>query len=105
MERSNLLQKLAYGARPSHEVGAGQERGGGSRALHSGSCISLYILQCTEIPLPPLQAMRDTEMMQGSNPVWRIGDGGIIFDDLILILLVHVSLSSWQVVLCLNRAL
>ena len=58
------------------------------------------------ILLPPIfQETTETQMVYGSNPAWKVGDGGIGLDDLVLIALLHVSRGSWQVVLCLNREL
>ena len=48
---------------------------------------------------------KDTQMIYGSNPAWKVGNGDITLDDLVLIALLHVSRGSWQVVLCLNREL
>ncbi|KAH9980588.1 hypothetical protein BJV74DRAFT_779394 [Russula compacta] len=47
--------------------------------------------------------MDDAQRLQGHDPNWWIGNGGITKDQVILIGAVHVSQGSWQPILQLNR--
>lgn len=47
--------------------------------------------------------LQDAQRLQGHDPSWWIGNGGITKDQVILIGAVHVSQGSWQPILQLNR--
>jgi len=38
-----------------------------------------------------------------NDPRWRIGEGGVTLDDVVIIGIVHVSSGSWQVLLQLRQ--
>jgi len=47
--------------------------------------------------------VQEVERLEGQDPNWRIGAGGITKEQVILIGVVHVSQGSWQPILQLNR--
>ncbi len=46
---------------------------------------------------------QEAERVEGQDPNWRIGVGGITKDQVTLIGVIHVSQGSWQPILQLNR--
>jgi hypothetical protein len=55
------------------------------------------------LTVPTSFLVQEAERLQGQNPNWRIGAGGITKEDVILVGIVHVSQGSWQPILQLNR--
>jgi len=47
--------------------------------------------------------LQEAERLEGQDPNWRVGAGGITKGQVILIGVVHVSQGSWQPILQLNR--
>jgi hypothetical protein len=47
--------------------------------------------------------VQEAERLEGQDPNWRVGAGGITKEQVILIGVVHVSQGSWQPILQLNR--
>lgn len=47
--------------------------------------------------------LQEAESLEGQDPNWRVGVGGITKEQVILVGAVHVSQGSWQPILQLNR--
>jgi len=47
--------------------------------------------------------VQEAERLEGQDPNWRVGAGGVTKEQVILIGVVHVSQGSWQPILQLNR--
>ena len=47
--------------------------------------------------------LQEAESLEGQDPNWRVGVGGITKEQVILVGIVHVSQGSWQPILQLNR--
>ena len=60
-------------------------------------------ISCIILTVYFLYWLQEAEGLEGQDPNWRIGDGGITKDQVILVGVVHVSRGSWQPILQLNR--
>jgi len=47
--------------------------------------------------------VQEAGRLEGQDPNWRVGAGGITKEQVILVGVVHVSQGSWQPILPLNR--
>ena len=50
-----------------------------------------------------LMGVQEAGRLEGQDPNWRVGAGGITKEQVILVGVVHVSQGSWQPILQLNR--